>query len=143
MPVPVDPDRLKLTDDTGMKGVLLGFRCGDCGVYFFGSAAFCQSCASSKLEPVEFERSGTLYSYTIVRVPPAGWPGLVPYTLGEIQLPEGPHVLAEVIECESSDLKIGTRMELVLRALKGADAGEEKVVYKWRPASPHLAPEEI
>jgi uncharacterized OB-fold protein len=135
MPVSIDPNRLKLTDDTGTKGVLLGFRCRDCGVHMFGSAIFCQACASSNLEPVEFQRGGTLYSYTIVRVPPSGWPGPVPYILGEIQLPEGPHVLAEIIECEEPELKIGMPMELALRAIAGADDGGEKIVYKWSPAS--------
>jgi uncharacterized OB-fold protein len=78
----------------------------------------------------------------MVRVPPSGWPGPVPYILGEIQLSEGPHVLAEVIECESSDLKIGMPVELALQAVKGADSHQEKVVYKWRPASPRHEPEE-
>lgn len=135
MPVSVDPNRLKLTDNAGTEGVLLGFHCRDCGVYVFGPATFCQACTSNNLEPVEFGQCGTLYSYTIVRVPPSGWPGPVPYILGEIQLPEGPHVLAEVIGCEDSSLKIGMPVELALQAVKGADSPQEKVVYKWRPAS--------
>jgi uncharacterized OB-fold protein len=142
MIVSVDPNRLKLTDDAGTQGVLLGFRCRDCGVYVFGPAAFCQACTSSNLKPVEFGQSGTLYSYTIVRVPPSGWLGPVPYILGEVQLPEGPHVLAEVIGCENSNLKIGMPMELALQSVKGAESSQAKVVYKWRPASPPLAPEE-
>jgi uncharacterized protein len=121
---------------------LLGFRCHDCGIYVFGTATFCQACTSGNLEPVEFGQRGTLYSYTIVRVPPSGWPGPVPYILGEVQLPEGPHVLAEVIKCEDSNLRIGMPMELALQAVKGADSHQGVVVYKWRPASLHHAPEE-
>jgi uncharacterized protein len=142
MIVSVDPNRLKLIDEGGTEGVLLGFRCRDCGIYVFGPATFCQACASNSLEPVEFGQRGTLYSYTIVRMPPSGWPGPVPYILGEVQLPEGPHVLAEVIGCEDSNLRIGMPMELALQAVKGAESNQEKVVYKWRPASPHHAPEE-
>jgi uncharacterized OB-fold protein len=121
---------------------LLGFRCSDCGVCIFGPATFCQACASNNLEPVEFGQQGILYSYTVVRVPPSGWPGPVPYILGEVQLPEGPHVLAEVIGCESSDLKIGASMELALQSVKASDSHQEKVVYKWRPVSPGHEPEE-
>ena len=76
---------------------------------------------------------GTLYSYTIVRVPPAGWPGPVPYVLGQVALPEGPHVLAEVIECEEDQLRVDMPVELVLRLVFTGEAEAQKVVYKWRP----------
>ena len=75
-----------------------------------------------------------MYSYTVVRVPPAGWPGPVPYILGEVELPEGPHVLAEVIDCSESELKLGIAVELALQAVLDKDSGETRVVYKWRPA---------
>ena len=135
MAVSVDDRRLRLTDYSGERGVLLGMRCLDCGVCVFGPATFCQSCTSQDLEAVELGSAGTLYSYTIVRAPPAGWPGPVPYALGEVELPEGPHVLAEVVDCSHDDLKVGMPVALALRtvAMDGA-AGSERVVYKWRPA---------
>ena len=133
-PVSVDPNRLRLTDDTGTAGVLLGVRCRQCGVYLFGSATFCQACTAGDLESVELGRRGTLYSYTVVRVPSTGWPGPVPYILGEVELPEGPHVLAEVIDCPESELKLGIAVELALQTVLDKDSGETRVVYKWRPA---------
>lgn len=135
MPASVDPQRLKLTDDEAATGVLIGFRCLECGIKVFGQATFCQSCTSSHLEPVEFSVCGSLFSYTIVRVPPAGWPGPVPYILGEVELPEGPHVLAEVIDIQESELKIGLSMELAIQPVKSAQSDEEKAVYKWRPSN--------
>ena len=134
MPESVDPKRLKLTNESGTKGVLLGLRCRDCGITVFGPGTFCQHCTSDDLDPVEFGAHGTLYSYTVVRVPPAGWPGPVPYLLGQVELPEGPQVLAEVVDCVESDLKIGMEVELALRAVQDGESGPEKVVYKWRPA---------
>lgn len=133
MPTSVDARRLKLTNAEGSEGVLLGVRCGDCGAYAFGSATFCQACTSGNQEPAELGRRGTLYSYTVVRVPPEGWPGPVPYVLGQVELPEGPHVLAEVVDCREADLKIGMAVELALRPVKSAESEVEKVVYKWRP----------
>jgi uncharacterized OB-fold protein len=135
-PESVDPARLKLTKSDGTEGVLLGFRCRNCRVYCFGPATFCQACTSDALEPVELSKHGTLYSFTIVRVPPSGWPGPVPYILGQVELPEGPHVLAEVVDYEASELKIGMVVELALKAVKSPEAANEKVVYKWRPVSP-------
>ena len=129
----VDIKRLKLTNKEGTAGVLLGFRCIDCGIHVFGPATFCQACTSNNLEPVELGKKGILYSYTVVRVPPSGWPGQVPYILGQVELPEGPQVLAEVIECPEDDLKIGLEVELALMLVRTSDESE-KVVYKWRPA---------
>ncbi len=77
--------------------------------------------------------AGTLYSYTIVRIPPAGWPGQVPYILGQVELPSGPQVLAEVINCEQSDLAIGMPVVLAVQAVSAQEGGAEKLVYKWRP----------
>ena len=133
--VSVDPARLKLTSEDGTKGTLLGSWCRDCGVYCFGLATFCQACTSGALDSVHLSQRGTLYSFTVVRVPPAGWPGPVPYILGQVELPEGPHVLAEMVDCGASDLKIGMAVELALRPIKSADGSGEKVVYKWRPVT--------
>ena len=110
-------------------------RCTECGVVVFGPATFCQSCSSPRLEQIELSTEGTLYSYTIVRVPPPGWPGPVPYVLGEVELPEGPHVLAEVIECAHDALAVGMSVVLALRPVSMPEAPDsERVVYKWQPA---------
>ncbi len=135
MPVSVDEKCLRLTGQDGTSGALLGMRCAVCGIVVFGPATFCQSCSSPELEEVELAPDGVLYSYTIVRVPPPGWPGPVPYVLGEVELPEGPHVLAEVIECAHDDLRVGMKMTLALQPVTMPDVPDsERIVYKWRPA---------
>ena len=129
----MDSSRLRLTGEYGSEGILLGTRCRDCGIHVFGPATFCQACTSASLEPVDLSPRGTLYSYTVVRVPPAGWPGPVPYVLGQVELKEGPHVLAEVIDCRESDLRIDMEVELALRTVSSDSSEAVKVVYKWRP----------
>lgn len=132
-PVSVDPARLRLDADDGSAGTLLGMRCLDCSVFVFGLAVFCQACTSSRLAPADLSRSGILYSYTIVRVPPSGWPGQVPYVLGEVELPEGPHVLAEVIGVAEDDLEIGIDVELALQRVTSEESEKPRIVYKWTP----------
>ena len=142
LPVSVDPNRLRITNEDApqgsikdsLKGTLVGFRCKECGASVFGPAIFCQSCTSTDLEPVDLGSKGILYSFTIVRIPPAGWPGEVPYVLGQVELPQGPQVLAEVIDCEHDDLKIGMAVEMTLQAVPAENGGPDKAVYKWRPA---------
>lgn len=131
----VDPNRLKITDGARREGILVGFRCQECGTNVFGQATFCQSCTSSDLEPADLGRKGVLYSYTIVRIPPAGWPGQVPYVLGQVELPSGPQVLAEVIDCEHGKLRIGLAVELAVQAVSAEGGGPAKLVYKWRPST--------
>ena len=127
----IDPERMRLSD-SGTEGVLVGFRCGDCGVRVFGPATFCQACTSGNLTQVEFGTTGKLFSFTVVRVPPAGWTGPVPYILGEVELEEGPHVLAEVVDAGEAELTMGMSLELSWQVV--TSGGEEKAVYKWRPA---------
>lgn len=135
MPVSVDPDRLRLTNVAGTEGVLLGCRCRDCEVYVFGPADFCPQCTSDRLEAVDFSRQGTLYSYTVVRVPPAGWPGPMPYILGQVTLSEGPQVLAEIIGCHETALAIGMPVELAIQLAVDRDSNTTRAVYKWRPCA--------
>ena len=132
-PVSVDPGRLRLEPDQESAGTLIGMRCTDCGICVFGQAVFCQACSSARLEAVDFSRVGALYSYTIVRVPPDGWPGQVPYVLGEVELPEGPHILAEVIDVAHEDLKVGLEVRLALREVPSGQSGPTLLVYKWAP----------
>mgnify|MGYP001185627526 CR=1 FL=1 len=137
-PVSVDPNRLKITNDDASKGplggTLIGFRCQDCNTTVFGPAVFCQSCTSTDLEAVELGVEGVLFSYTIVRIPPAGWPGQVPYVLGQVELPQGPQVLAEVVDCEHDGLSIGMAVEMTLQVVPAENGGPDKAVYKWSPA---------
>ena len=135
MPESVDSRRLRITNDAGTEGTLIGFRCRECGVSVFGPATFCQSCTSFEVEQVDLGSQGILYSFTIVRIPPAGWPGPVPYVLGQVELPDGPQVLAEVIECEHSDLIIGMAVKLAIQAVPAQEGGDDKLVYKWCPTS--------
>ena len=135
MPETVDPRRLRITDESGTEGTLVGFKCRECGVTVFGPATFCQACTSFDVDQIDLGQKGILYSYTIVRIPPAGWPGPVPYILGQVELPAGPQVLAEIIDCEADDLTIGMPVELAIQAVPAQEGGQDKLVYKWRPAA--------
>ena len=136
MPESVDPARLKITsppEAPEVAGTLIGFRCRECGACVFGPAVFCQACTAFDLEPVDLGQRGQLYSYTIVRIPPAGWPGETPYVLGQVELPAGPQVLAEVIGCDYAELAIGMAVRLAVQSVPAANGGADKLVYKWTP----------
>lgn len=133
--VSVIPSRLSLLDG-GIQGILVGHRCSQCEEHFFGSVTYCRNCTSDNLEPVELGDRGTLYSYTIVHRPPAGWQGNVPYALGQVQVPLGPHILAEIVDCPFEQLEVGMQLALALVVAAEDAEGNEMVVYKWRPIEP-------
>jgi len=131
--IPVMSRSLRLFGD-GTEGVLLGKKCNNCGETFFGSPRYCANCSSSDLVEVELSKRGELRTYTVIWVPPPGWQGSVPYILGSVQLPEGPEILTEVLDCPQESIKVGMPMEITFR-VGGTDAeGNEIVVYKWKPA---------
>ena len=115
--------------------MLVGWQCRRCGEHFFGEVLFCRSCSSQDLESVQLSSRGSLHSYTIVRVPPPGWKGEVPYALGQVELPEGPHVLCRVVDCPHERLSVGMALELTTEVVGEDDAGNRLVVYAWQPAN--------
>ena len=134
MPSSIDETRLYISNAEEAQGELVGFKCNDCDVVVFGPAKFCQSCTSDNLTSITFGSVGSLYSYTEVKVPPHGWPGEVPYILAEVELPEGPHVLAELINIQHEDIQIGMTLNLALIPVEYGSTGSTKIVYKWSPA---------
>ena len=128
--VSVAPSRLRLIGD-GTEGVLLGTRCQECGLHIFGDSMFCPRCTSAELEAVDLSGHGTLYSYTVIHVPPPGWKGPVPYVLGSVKLPEGPQVTSEVIDVDPHSIQVDSPMTMVLQAGDTDDEGREIMVYKW------------
>ena len=132
--IPVISKNLRLSGD-GSEGVLLGTVCNNCGEHFFGAPTFCPNCTSGDLKEVELGKQGILRTYTVIWAPPPGWQGTVPYILGAVELPEGPEILSEVIDCPQESLKVGMKMELTLRVGGTDQEDNEIMVYKWRPAS--------
>ena len=125
---------MKLSPDM-THGVLMGSQCNECGTYFFGAPQFCIRCSSNSLKTVELSKEGKLYTYTVVRQTPPGWQGPVPYILGSIALPEGPHITSEIIDCPEDRVKIEMPLEVVFRVGGKMADGTEIVVFKWCPKS--------
>jgi uncharacterized OB-fold protein len=86
-------------DQTGPR--LRGARCGQCGRHAYPVPPLCPACRSGDLHEVALSAEGTLYSFTVIHVGPAG--AEVPYTLGYVDLPEDVRVLAR-IEGSAADL---------------------------------------
>ena len=128
--VSVDPTRFKLNPDNTNDFRLTGFHCCACDIFVFGAATNCQKCTDGNVIPVDFSGDGVLYSYTLIKVPPAGWTGTTPYVLAEGELLEGPHVLAELVDTNPEELFIG--MPLKVSYAVDESAKQAVAVYKWK-----------
>lgn len=60
-------------------GRLLARKCAKCGHLHLVTTFFCQNCGNKEFENVSIEGKGTVATYTIMTVPPAGYEKYVPY----------------------------------------------------------------
>lgn len=113
---------------------LEGSRCASCGSRQFPPRSVCRGCGSRELEPFTFCGRGKLYSYSYMRQTPRGFGSVGPYSVGMIELEEGPIVMAQLTDVDGVDLSIGMPVEMVTRKIR-EDAAHGYIVYgyKFRP----------
>ena len=112
---------------------LMGSRCQKCGQAFFPRKNQCPKCSAREMEEVALSSRGKLYTYTVIHQAPPGYQGKVPYIVGKVELPEGERILAPIVQAESSQIRIGMEVELVIgKAFEDAERGEV-LTYQFRP----------
>lgn len=110
---------------------LIGQKCLDCGKVNFPPTPACTTCLGTKMQAFPFGEKGTLYSYTIVRVPMPGFEA--PYAIGYIDLQEGFRLFSYIPDWQSGDLKTGAEMELVVTRSRTDRQGNRVLGFAYRP----------
>ena len=90
--------------------------------------------AAEEWEPYGLSGAGTVYSFSVVRQPPAGYEAQAPYILAMVKLHEGPLITAQLTDCDPQDVAIDMQVEMVTRRLR--DLGPYGLIvygYKFRP----------
>lgn len=108
--------------------VLVGNKCAECGRAFFPKADFCTNCLSKELEEIVLSKKGTLYSYTITRVPVGKFP--IPHAVGMISLPEEVRLTTPLV-IGDEDFKVGADMEMIIDTL-WKEEDHDVVGYKFK-----------
>lgn len=93
---------------------LVGGRCENCGEVFFPFAHLCPLCRGTHTAVIDLSTSGTIYSYTVVRVPVPGYAGPVPYGLGLVDLPDGIRVTTMLLAPTVDDLEVGAPVDFAV-----------------------------
>ena len=113
---------------------LIGERCEHCHNAIFPPRDVCPHCAEPAQKEFALSGKGTVYSYTTVYDPPAGFEAYAPYPVALVRLDDGPMVTAQLTDVAPSEVSIGMPVEMVTRKLNEQD--EEGVIvygYKFRP----------
>lgn len=116
---------------------LLGSKCMVCGKTSVGPRNVCPACGSEKIETVQLPSTGTVYSYTVVHILPAGKDGYGSYVMAIVELEDGTKLTAEIVDCDPEDVKIGMPVELAFRLIgQESEHGIIYYGYKFRPIIP-------
>ncbi|MEM3411658.1 MAG: Zn-ribbon domain-containing OB-fold protein [archaeon] len=107
---------------------LKGNYCKTCGNVFFPPKKICPRCRrKGVLEEKTFSGKGKIYSYTVVRSPPAGFELEAPYVLGIIELEEGPKITSQIVDSPLEKITIGAPVSVVFRKIQ--EDGKEGVIH--------------
>ncbi len=95
--------------------------CAVCDRMFFHPRPICPKCWGEITEWRPVSGRGTVWSYTVVRVPlmRAPWPDRIPYTVAFVTLAEGPRVMSNIVDCPPERVRSGMEVELVYRERDG------------------------
>ena len=89
-------------------------QCDACAHWIFYPRTHCPACGSRRLSWRDAAGTGTLYTYTVARVPTLPeFSDEMPQLLAVVQLDEGPHLNSTVVGVEPAGLKVGMRLRPV------------------------------
>jgi len=113
---------------------IIGVKCGSCNAIFFPSRMICPDCGRKsigKIERFKFAGGGEVYSMTTVHEAHEQFDMQKPYVIALIKLDEGVNVLGQIVDCDSSEIEIGTKVKSTLRKL-GEDGKSGTIYYGYK-----------
>ena len=100
--------------ETAKQGKLLTHKCTSCGFLHLSTAYYCLKCGSKGFEDVILDGTGTVATYTIITVAPAGFEKYTPYAFVVLNLDNTDlrisGFMAEI--ATPADLPVGTRAKM-------------------------------
>jgi uncharacterized OB-fold protein len=85
-------------------------KCKKCAAIHFPARLICPECQAREFATFRLSGKGELATFTIIRVAPTGFGDLVPYAVGIVKMDEGIHLMAQIVDCNPEELKIGDRV---------------------------------
>ena len=105
-------------------------KCNDCGKVSFPPRRFCPHCMSFDVTWTEMSGRGKVHTFSVVyQNKSPGFAEKVPYTVGFIELDEGPQMMSNVIDADPESVAIGDRVQIVYQ-----DVMPDLTIPLFRPA---------
>jgi uncharacterized OB-fold protein len=109
-------------------------KCDKCGRIFFPPRQVCSQCRGRAFTPTRLAQSGSVETFTVIRVAPTGFSNEAPYAVGVIKLDDGVKITAQIVDCDLERLAIGDKVKLEFRKVQ--QDGESGILcygYKFVP----------
>ena len=103
--------------EAATQGKLLLKYCGDCKAYHHYPRALCPFCFSDKTEWREAKGTGSVYSFSVTRLP-----GRVPYAIAYVTLDEGPTMMTNIVDCDLETIACGQPVKVTFKPTEGGPA---------------------
>ena len=96
------------------EGKILARRCTKCGELHLATVYFCKKCGNKGFENAVLDGKGTIITYTIITVPPAGFEKYTPYAWVVLKLDESDLKISGFMADIKSpaDLPVGTKVKI-------------------------------
>jgi len=111
------------------QGTLRIKRCTACDRPFFYPRTYCPRCGSDATRWMDASGRGHVYSYTVIAhndvAPFKEW---LPYVVALVELDEGPRLVTNIVGCDTRNVKVGQRVEVVFEKID-----EAVTLPKFRP----------
>ena len=89
------------------EGRLSAIRCGSCGELAIPPKELCPSCHERRWELVPLHGTGSVASFTVIRIPPRGRLAEAPYAVAVVKLDEGVSLLGRIVDIPLDTLTAG------------------------------------
>jgi len=91
--------------------------CQKCGKWFFPARVVCDACGHREFDTKAMQRTGTIKTHTIIRVPPAPFKDQAPYAVAVVEMDDGPCITTQVVDWDEGQLAIGQKVRLEFRKI--------------------------
>ena len=100
--------------DNAKSGKVLARKCTKCGELHLATVYFCKKCGNKGFENAVLEGKGTIATYTIITVPPAGFEKYTPYAWVVLKLDESDLRISGFMAGikAPADLPVGTKAKI-------------------------------
>ncbi len=100
--------------DNVKSGKVLARKCTKCGELHLATVYFCKKCGNKGFENAVLDGVGTITTFTIITVPPAGFEKYTPYAWVVLKLEESDLSVSGFMAGikTPADLPIGTRVKI-------------------------------